>query len=122
MFSTDDTRAALQRRGPDSIGSKNIFLYSNTSSGIEEQDILSFIEGEELTKSDSRFCRQTLDCIISTSGEPCIQGNGLGTRSVARLHLIGATLQLRGTNPIAQPLVDTSGNILVYNGMIYEFI
>ncbi|KAM7484437.1 hypothetical protein LguiA_000446 [Lonicera macranthoides] len=110
LFSTDDTRAALQRRGPDSIGIKNIFLYSNTSSGIVEQDILSFIEGEELTKSDLRFCRQTWDCIISTSGEPCIQGNGLGTRSVAQLHLIGATLQLRGINPIAQPLVDTSGN------------
>ncbi|KAM7487506.1 hypothetical protein LguiB_024990 [Lonicera macranthoides] len=119
LFSTDDTRAALQRRGPDSIGIKNIFLYSNTSSGIVEQDILSFIEGEELTKSDLRFCRQTWDCIISTSGEPCIQGNGLGTRSVAQLHLIGATLQLRGINPIAQPLVDTSGNVLVYNGEIF---
>lgn len=39
------------------------------------------------------------------------------TKSVAELHFLGATLQLRGVTPVHQPLVDTKGNILVYNGM-----
>lgn len=34
----------------------------------------------------------------------------------AEFHFIGATLQLRGVSPIDQPLIDTSKNILVYNG------
>ncbi|KAI3731526.1 hypothetical protein L1987_62714 [Smallanthus sonchifolius] len=32
---------------------------------------------------------------------------------------VGATLQLRGVYPITQPLVDKSGNILVYNGEVF---
>ncbi|XXG55544.1 hypothetical protein AAC387_Pa03g3192 [Persea americana] len=40
-------------------------------------------------------------------------------KSVAELHFLGATLQLRGISPVHQPLVDTTGNILVYNGEIF---
>ncbi|KMT08920.1 hypothetical protein BVRB_6g136380 [Beta vulgaris subsp. vulgaris] len=36
-------------------------------------------------------------------------------RSVAEICFIGAVLQLRETKPVAQPLVDASGNILIYN-------
>lgn len=40
------------------------------------------------------------------------------TTSLGELHFIGSTLQLRGTSPIRQPLVDSSGNILAYNGVV----
>ena len=49
----------------------------------------------------------------------CAQDDDAGrVKSVADLYFFGATLQLRGVNPISQPLVDTSGNLLVYNGII----
>ncbi|XP_057858625.2 uncharacterized protein LOC131067563 isoform X2 [Cryptomeria japonica] len=37
----------------------------------------------------------------------------------AEMLFVGATLQLRGVHPLYQPLVDTSTNILVYNGEIF---
>lgn len=40
----------------------------------------------------------------------------------AKLHFFGATLQLRGINPLVQPLVDASGNFLVYNGILCYFL
>ncbi|KAL7196010.1 hypothetical protein ACSBR1_036108 [Camellia fascicularis] len=40
-------------------------------------------------------------------------------KCVAELFFLGATLQLRGINPIIQPLVDASGNILVYDSEIF---
>lgn len=39
--------------------------------------------------------------------------------SCGKLEFIGATLQLRGSTPVTQPLVDSFGNVLVYNGMVY---
>ncbi|KAL5987874.1 hypothetical protein ACLOJK_035630 [Asimina triloba] len=45
---------------------------------------------------------------------------GISTDSAAELHLIGATLQLRGTIPVHQPLEDASGNLLIYNGINVE--
>ncbi|KAG6397775.1 hypothetical protein SASPL_144236 [Salvia splendens] len=68
LVSEDDIKAVLQRRGPDSLGTKIVKLYS---------------DGSEF------------------SGE---------------LLFIGATLQLRGVNPVVQPLTDDFGNVLVYNG------
>ncbi|XP_050373111.1 uncharacterized protein LOC126790804 [Argentina anserina] len=35
------------------------------------------------------------------------------------MHFFGATLQLRGVNPVLQPLVDSSKNVLIYNGEIF---
>lgn len=40
----------------------------------------------------------------------------------AKLHFFGAALQLRGIQPLIQPLVDTSGNVLVYNGILCYFL
>ncbi|XP_048501854.1 uncharacterized protein LOC104895781 isoform X2 [Beta vulgaris subsp. vulgaris] len=40
-------------------------------------------------------------------------------QSVAAMCFLGAVLQLRGTKPVAQPFVDASGNILIYNGEIF---
>ena len=82
MFSVDDLKAALRRRGPDILGCKKIFLHPDVS------------------------------------GEECVELRCCGDQSNGELHFIGATLQLRGINPITQPLVDEFGNILVYNGRI----
>lgn len=49
----------------------------------------------------------------------CAQDDAGGVKSVADLYFLGATLQLRGAGPISQPLVDTCGNLLVYNGIIF---
>lgn len=86
QFSVDDLKAALRRRGPDSLGVKKVTLQHS------ENQIASFIEHDE-----------TLLC----------SGNN---ESNGELHFIGSTLQLRGTVPLVQPLVDASQNILVYNG------
>lgn len=93
LFSIEDIKAALRRRGPDRLGSKRIFLQSNG-------DDLCASEREDELKNDFQdYCDQI--------------------NNVAELCFIGATLQLRGTSPIVQPLVDASGNILVYNGEIF---
>lgn len=81
----DDTKAALRRRGPDSLGIKNIFLWP---SNLDNRSVV--LESDEMEKM------------------------GCG-----KLEFIGATLQLRGSTPITQPLVDSFGNVLVYNGMVF---
>ncbi|KAF5449508.1 hypothetical protein F2P56_029947 [Juglans regia] len=121
VFSIDDLKAALRGRGPDSLSSKKVFLYSNTSSTVEEQEIISFIEGEEEKERDlaylQRFEKKN-KCLFGADGEAHELENGF-PKFAAELHFVGATLQLRGINPIVQPLVDISGNILVYNGEIF---
>ncbi|KAM0016501.1 hypothetical protein Hdeb2414_s0028g00697441 [Helianthus debilis subsp. tardiflorus] len=96
LFSVDDIKAALRKRGPDSLGSKSISLHVH-----DGRIIRSSVEEEEPT-------------ILSNSNVDIDLNNGL----VGNFLFVGATLQLRGVHPITQPLVDKSGNILVYNGMI----
>ncbi|KAF2325442.1 hypothetical protein GH714_028736 [Hevea brasiliensis] len=99
VFSVDDLEAALRRRGPDSLGSKKVIISS------KDQELFSAIEDED-------GGAKLLDC---ANGETCLQV----PYSVGQLHFIGATLQLRGRTPVTQPLVDYSGNILIYNGEIF---
>nr|XP_033508036.1 asparagine synthetase domain-containing protein 1 isoform X2 [Nicotiana tomentosiformis] len=102
LFSVDDIKAVLIRRGPDSLGCKKILLRSGVSSLCGgEQDVVAFVEDED-----------------SGEGEACCMGGG-GKEFTGELQFVGATLQLRGINPIVQPLTDVSGNILVYNGEIF---
>ncbi|KAF8378576.1 hypothetical protein HHK36_029921 [Tetracentron sinense] len=101
LLSIDDLKAALLRRGPDGLGSQKVFLHFRSSCSVEKEESLSLLNGEEGNKREKSY-------------------NGFSvTKSVAELHFIGATLQLRGITPIFQPLVDTYGNILVYNGEIF---
>ncbi|GFY88728.1 asparagine synthase family protein [Actinidia rufa] len=90
LLSIDDIKEALRRRGPDSLGSKKVFLHSEISYAAEQ--VMNLFLAEEVL--DKPKC-------------------------IAELYFIGATLQLRGRNPIIQPLADTSGNILIYNGEIF---
>lgn len=95
QFSVEDVKSALSQRGPDSVGEKKILLQPTCA---QEPVTLSFFEAtEEAYKLEN----------TTTSGE---------------LHFIGSTLQLRGTTPIIQPLVDSSGNILAYNGVVFFLI
>ncbi|XVE85734.1 hypothetical protein DITRI_Ditri17bG0114800 [Diplodiscus trichospermus] len=96
VFTLDDVKAALQRRGPDSLGTKKLLLlHSNT-----------------LSSGNS--------WVSSVSEETHVLDNGWNvSESLAELVFVGATLQLRGVTPVNQPLVDSFGNILVYNGEIF---
>ncbi|XP_044491025.1 asparagine synthetase domain-containing protein 1 isoform X2 [Mangifera indica] len=91
VFSVDNLKATLRRRGPDSLSCKKVHLYSNTSTSPQDQEFVSVTE----------------DCIFTS------------VHYQVELLFIGATLQLRGVNPISQPLQDSSKNILVYNGEIF---
>ncbi|WVZ90897.1 hypothetical protein U9M48_037151 [Paspalum notatum var. saurae] len=85
--SVDELKEALRRRGPDSLG-----------------------------------CESRRLCAGGTvvAGDGCTGGGegkaGAGDGGVAELFFIGATLHLRGAEPVAQPLVAPSGSVLVYNG------
>lgn len=122
VFLIDDLKAALGRRGPDSFGSKKVFLYSKISSSIEEREIVSFTGGDEAKERDescSQHVEEKNGCCFDTHGQTREVENGFCmSKVVAELHFLGATLQLRGINPIVQPLMDTYGNIFVYNGML----
>lgn len=123
MFSVDDLKAALRNRGPDSLGSKKVFLQFNDSG---QNQISSFIEddealelGMEIEKLHILGSESKCGCLPFDNGLPSTLDFHVGVRNpAAELHFIGATLQLRGKNPIVQPLEDASGNILVYNGTL----
>lgn len=89
MFSLEDLKAALRRRGPDSLRTKKVLLQSSG------EKLSSFIEEDD----DDTLCP------------------GREDNNRAELHFIGAILQLRGTIPLVQPLFDASRNVLVYNGI-----
>ncbi|KAK7400696.1 hypothetical protein VNO78_11964 [Psophocarpus tetragonolobus] len=96
-FSLDDLKAALRRRGPDSLGAKKLLLRLLGQNEISS----SFAEHSDDVSSSSIVANA--DCTIET----------------AKLRFFGATLQLRGIKPLIQPLADASGNVLVYNGEIF---
>ncbi|XP_058081896.1 asparagine synthetase domain-containing protein C4F6.11c isoform X2 [Magnolia sinica] len=90
---------------------------------IEGPLLDSLVDNEEDTgEGISCLCfpMKEKDGITHASEVVCTQDVGaVLTKSVAELHFLGAMLQLRGTSPVLQPLVDTSGNLLVYNGEIF---
>nr|GMD15179.1 asparagine synthetase domain-containing protein 1 isoform X1 [Ipomoea batatas] len=103
LFLEEDIKTVLRRRGPDSLGSKTVFLHSKTSPfGEGECEIVAI--------NDNENCSKKTDIKLS---------NGSAKELFGELRFIGATLQLRGVNPIVQPLVDECGNFLVYNGEIF---
>uniref|UniRef100_A0A0E0MNW8 Asparagine synthetase domain-containing protein n=1 Tax=Oryza punctata TaxID=4537 RepID=A0A0E0MNW8_ORYPU len=83
----DELKAALRRRGPDSLGCERLRVRADGT-------------------------------ILGRDGCDCGVGDG-GDVGDTELCFIGATLQLRGAEPISQPMVGQSGSVLVYNGEIY---
>ncbi|MQL72891.1 hypothetical protein Taro_005267 [Colocasia esculenta] len=152
----DDLKAALIRRGPDSIGNKKVFLQLNWECAVEEEGTSISCNKSRMVSANSiqqsswpckaqirgsmfkptatqfdaaneaekrgGFCYAEKERRLMTSvpGFSYAQGvSDRGTMSNVELHFLGATLQLRGISPVAQPLTDDSGNILVYNGEIF---
>lgn len=95
QFSVEDVKSALSQRGPDSVGQYKILLQPTCA-----QQPLTTLSVSEGTYNNLENTTTT----TTASGE---------------LHFIGSTLQLRGTTPIIQPLVDSSQNILTYNGEVF---
>ncbi|KAK3136838.1 hypothetical protein QOZ80_5BG0443200 [Eleusine coracana subsp. coracana] len=91
--SVDELKDVLRRRGPDSLGCERLQLCA---------------DGSILGREDCDGC-----------GE---DGGRVSDDVAAELIFIGATLHLRGAEPVVQPLVSTSGSVLVYNGEIYRGI
>ncbi|KAL5553618.1 hypothetical protein UlMin_041019 [Ulmus minor] len=109
VFTIDDLKEALRRRGPDSLGTKKLFLQS-----WEEGKIVSLIEGQEGSGEKRRSFTLANGRTDGVHGDFRVMEN-----SAAELDFVGATLQLRGVFQIVQPLVDSSRNVLVYNGEIF---
>ncbi|PON64653.1 Asparagine synthase family amidotransferase [Trema orientale] len=117
VFSIDDIEAALRRRGPDSLSTKQLFLQPGISRS-PSPEIVSFVDGKEAVQSGECCCHRGGD--EGSCGFALANGRTDGLQSYfAELHFFGATLQLRGMSPIVQPFLDSSGNILVYNGEIF---
>ncbi|XP_047323827.1 asparagine synthetase domain-containing protein 1 isoform X2 [Impatiens glandulifera] len=99
LFTIDDIKTALKRRGPDSLGSKEFSFHLKDFTSLEGEDRLALVQsGESDNKLDNGFDRP---------------------KAIAEFCFVGATLQLRGVNPVTQPLTDADENILVYNGEIF---
>jgi hypothetical protein len=70
------------------------------------------------------ICHFLYQLSFTAGGDAC-NGGGEGKAGprdggVAELLFIGATLHLRGAERVAQPLVSSSGSVLVYNGNFLE--
>ncbi|XP_039131545.1 asparagine synthetase domain-containing protein 1 [Dioscorea cayenensis subsp. rotundata] len=112
VLEIDDLIDSLLRRGPDNLGSKRIFLQLKPSSFQDDYG-----------SKGNGICIPLEHCDVNNTTSVlkavCAQDDAGGVKSVADLYFLGATLQLRGAGPISQPLVDTCGNLLVYNGEIF---
>ncbi|KAG6493418.1 hypothetical protein ZIOFF_048401 [Zingiber officinale] len=109
----EDLKDAIGRRGPDSLGSKKVFLTLKSAQssrkhdeGRVEEDLDVSIEADANENLCSRF-------------EGVKVRDHSNSQSYGELYFLGATLQLRGVSHIIQPLVDSSGNILLFNGEIF---
>ncbi|KAL2905397.1 Asparagine synthetase domain-containing protein 1 [Bienertia sinuspersici] len=97
-FTIDDLKASLLRRGPDSLGTKRVILE------LKDEEILSYVAKDECNHCGNEETEMRMH------------------QPFAEMHFLGAVLQLRGTKPVTQPLVDSTGNVLIYNGEIYAGI
>ncbi|PKU81136.1 asparagine synthetase domain-containing protein 1 [Dendrobium catenatum] len=120
LVTIDNLKAALQRRGPDSLGSRKVLIQLEHGNLVEKAG--TFFDDQVDKSRDTFLCSgKTVNCRISsaleTVGTQYVGVNGM--KSIAQLDFIGAMLQLRGLSPVPQPLEDASGNLLVYNGEIF---
>ncbi|CAL9122930.1 unnamed protein product [Musa textilis] len=109
-----DLKDAIGRRGPDSLGVRKVFVQLKQTDSVGKDD------DKEYTEDDLHICyEENANNNISSIFEVAIVQDNIINRWITELYFLGATLQLRGASPIFQPLVDSSGNILVYNGEIF---
>ncbi|CAO2830203.1 unnamed protein product [Amaranthus hypochondriacus] len=111
-FTIDDLKTSLLRRGPDRLGTKKVLLE------WKDAEVLSYVARDEETERKIS-CLHCMD-----DSKSCVNGGveaGV-LQSVAVMYFVGAVLQLRGIEPAMQPLIDASGNVLIYNGEIFDGI
>lgn len=143
-----DLNAALLRRGPDCLGEKKVLVNLRCTPFIPISDELSHSCSKIDNCTGSSFHHHQnviLNSNTKRDDEKIPEKGGLllekgennikSVREIAfpryvtsnrldfsmELHFIGATLHLRGLNPVRQPLVDSSGNILIYNGKFSDW-
>ncbi|KAJ6324783.1 hypothetical protein OIU76_011972 [Salix suchowensis] len=86
--SVDDLKAALRRRGPDSLGSKKVILqYNKNLSSVEDRELVSVVIEDAEIENDQSYLQ---NCSNGKAGNYNQLGN------IGELQFIGATLQLRG--------------------------
>ncbi|XP_078436078.1 asparagine synthase family protein [Wolffia australiana] len=136
----DDLGVVLRRRGPDSLGLKELCLLQEESNNAAEK--ITEISKMFLPSDDGIFatasqCNRRLEIEESTAKLKLDHAGDLqksvsysadvisarefevGKACTFGLSFLGASLHLRGINPAVQPLIDDSGNILVYNGEVF---
>ncbi|EFJ36720.1 hypothetical protein SELMODRAFT_76505 [Selaginella moellendorffii] len=91
----EDLLAALRRRGPDSFGVRTVRLGTGKIEQLERDLQIS----SEVDEQDGKIY--------------------VPQEAFATLEFAGTTLQLRGSHRVCQPLRDSDGNILVYNGEVF---
>ncbi|KAL6187796.1 hypothetical protein ACLB2K_039191 [Fragaria x ananassa] len=61
----------------------------------------------------------TKKLLLHSSGSKVASFIDVAEEELPCMDFFGATLQLRGVNPVAQPLMDLNKNVMVYNGEIF---
>ncbi|XP_077216962.1 asparagine synthase family protein isoform X1 [Tasmannia lanceolata] len=99
------------------------FRNENQVKGLLSDLVIADYDNEEETKTEKEISSVSFTEIkkyyITSKVITTQDTTTMVTESDAELHFLGATLQLRGISPVLQPLVDTSGNLLVFNGEIF---
>ncbi|XP_008786007.2 asparagine synthetase domain-containing protein C4F6.11c isoform X1 [Phoenix dactylifera] len=113
-LSVGDLKVALRRRGPNELSIRKVFLQLRTTVSVEKDD-----DEKDKQENSCLWLEETVKYCISSMSGAVDTKDGVTTESIAELDFLGATLQLRGISPAFQPLVDVSGNILVFNGEIF---
>ncbi|KMZ76540.1 Asparagine synthetase domain-containing protein, partial [Zostera marina] len=137
-----DLTAALLRRGPDCLGEKKVLVNlrcapvipisnelshpctktdnCNGSSFLHHQNVIlnSTTKRDDKKKSEKGGLlfekgENNITSVHEITFPQYVTSNRL--EFSMELHFIGATLHLRGVNPVQQPLIDSFGNILIYN-------
>ncbi|OAE20355.1 hypothetical protein AXG93_209s1230 [Marchantia polymorpha subsp. ruderalis] len=121
----EDLCNGLKRRGPDHIGGQVLHL-SPPIQNLEKSESTEHPHPHPTTRNEPQT-GTLIDCTSNAENPPPVatpEGDiavdlgrcGLSeSTGGARLQFVGATLQLRGDKPVQQPLLDSVGNVLVYN-------
>ncbi|KAG6551461.1 hypothetical protein Mapa_006884 [Marchantia paleacea] len=126
--SYEDLCNVLKRRGPDHIGGQVLHL-SPQSQNLEKTETTKpphpTISNESPTETltDRASNAEKSPPIATPEGDIAVDLGRCGlleSTCSARLQFVGATLQLRGDHPVQQPLLDSVGNVLVYNGEVFD--
>ncbi|XP_024393279.1 uncharacterized protein [Physcomitrium patens] len=100
-----DICEGLKRRGPDIINIETLNL-----TAVQSSTDLQSVANVENSVHVRAQVQSVADLVVQEKrDEP----------TSTKIQFVGALLSLRGDSPVSQPLRDTAGNILIYNGEIF---